>query len=148
MFQPRVTVAAVIERDGRYLMVKETAEAGLIAYNQPAGHLEANESLVEAAIRETREETGWSLIPDAVTGLYLYTSPFNQLTYLRVCFSGTALPPTGQPVLDDGIIDALWLSRDELNLLPLRSELVIRCIDDYQAGAAYPLSMLHRLLPS
>lgn len=148
MFAPHVTVAAIIERDGRYLLVKEWAENQRIAYNQPAGHLEANESLMDAAIRETREETGWQFKPEAVTGLYLYTSPHNGITYLRVCFCGQAQAPAKPPELDADIIEPVWLSRAELETLPLRSELVRQCIEDYEAGARFPLSMLHPSLPS
>lgn len=147
MFLAHVTVAAIIEHNDHFLMVKEYGE-GRIVYNQPAGHLEENESLTDAAIRETLEETGWSFTPEAVTGVYLYTSPHNQITYLRVCFMGQAEAPKGEVCLAKEIIEAQWIPAEQLDVLPLRSQLVKQCITDYRAGARYPLSMLHRLLPT
>ena len=89
-WQPHITVATVIEDQGRFLLVEEMAE-GRAVFNQPAGHLEANESLLQAALRETLEETGWDVELTGVTGIYLYTAPSNGITYQRVCFAAKPL---------------------------------------------------------
>lgn len=142
-FTPHVTVATLVEKDGRFLMVEETA-GGRAVLNQPAGHLEADESLMQAAIRETLEETGWDVELTALTGIYLYTAPSNGVTYQRVCFAAKALQLRDNYKLDDGIIGPQWLTRDELMAQPerWRSELVLRCIDDYLAGERFPLALL------
>ena len=143
IWKPNVTVAAVIERDGKFLLVEEETDSG-IRYNQPAGHLDPNESLSQAAIRETLEETGWDVELTGVTGIYLYTAPSNGVTYQRVCFAAKALCHRPEYVLDDGIIGPHWLTRDELVAQPerWRSELVLRCIDDYLSGLCFPLSLI------
>ena len=142
-FTPHVTVATVVENQGRFLLVEETAD-GRAVFNQPAGHLEADESLMQAAIRETLEETGWDVELTAVTGIYLYTAPSNGVTYQRVCFAAKALQQRDNYQLDDGIIGPQWLTRDELAAQPQRwrSELVLRCIDDYLSGERFPLALL------
>jgi len=142
-FTPHVTVATIVEDQGRFLMVEETA-GGRAVFNQPAGHLEADESLMQAAIRETLEETGWDVELTAVTGIYLYTAPSNGVTYQRVCFAAKALQQRDNYQLDDGIIGPQWLTRAELAAQPerLRSELVLRCIDDYLGGERFPLALL------
>src|SRR5690554_1814478 len=89
-FTPHITVATVVEKDGRFLFVKEHAEKRIVL-NQPAGHLEMDESLIQAAIRETLEETGWDIDISHLIGIYLYTAPSNNVTYQRVCFAGRAL---------------------------------------------------------
>ena len=143
IFTPDVTVATVICRDNRYLMVEESVR-GQLVFNQPAGHLEANESLLQAALRETLEETGWDVELTGVTGIYLYTAPSNGITYQRVCFAAKPLQQRPNHPLDDGIIGPRWLSRDELAAQPerWRSELVLRCIDDYLNGQCFPLSLI------
>jgi ADP-ribose pyrophosphatase YjhB (NUDIX family) len=142
-WQPHITVATVIEDQGRFLLVEELAE-GRAVFNQPAGHLEAGESLLQAAVRETLEETGWDVELTGVTGIYLYTAPSNGVTYQRVCFAAKALQQHPELALDDGIIGPRWLTRDELASQPerWRSELVLRCIDDYLDGACFPLSLI------
>ena len=142
-FTPHVTVATVVENQGRFLLVEETAD-GRAVFNQPAGHLEADESLMQAAIRETLEETGWDVELTAVTGIYLYTAPSNGVTYQRVCFAAKALQQRDNYQLDDGIIGPQWLTRDELAAQPerWRSELVLLCIDDYLSGERFPLALL------
>ena len=142
-WQPHITVATVIEDQGRFLLVEEMAD-GRAVFNQPAGHLEANESLTEAALRETMEETGWEVELTAVIGIYLYTAPSNGVTYQRVCFAGKALRERPDSPLDEGIIGPRWLTRDELANQPerWRSELVLRCIDDYLQGERFPLSLI------
>lgn len=140
---PHVTVATIIEDSGRFLLVEEL-KAGRLVLNQPAGHLEANETLRQAAIRETLEETGWDVELTGVTGIYLYTAPSNGVTYQRVCFTAKAIRHDPQRELDDGIVAATWLSRDELAAQPgrLRSELVLRCIDDYLRGPVHALEVV------
>ncbi|MHA6493048.1 NUDIX hydrolase [Pseudomonas borbori] len=142
-FIPHVTVATVIEDQGRFLLVEEMAD-GRAVFNQPAGHLEADESLIQAAVRETLEETGWDVELTAVTGIYLYTAPSNGVTYQRVCFAARAVQKRPAYRLDEGIIGPRWLTRDELAAQPerWRSELVMRCIDDYLSGPTFPLTLI------
>lgn len=142
-FTPHITVATIIENQGRFLLVEEMA-AGRAVFNQPAGHLEADESLIQAAIRETLEETGWEVEITALTGIYLYTAPSNGVTYQRVCFAGKALRHHPARALDEGIIGPHWLTRAELAEQPerWRSELVLQCIDDYLAGERFSLALL------
>jgi 8-oxo-dGTP pyrophosphatase MutT (NUDIX family) len=138
-----VTVAALIEQRGRFLLVEEQVDGDLVL-NQPAGHLEAGESLLEAAIREVAEETGHKFVPESVVGVYLWQAGPNTRSFLRVCFAGTATAPRTQPALDHGIVGVHWLTREELTNPPrkLRSPMVLRCIDDLRAGARFPLSCL------
>ncbi|MDY0248757.1 MAG: NUDIX hydrolase [Pseudomonas sp.] len=142
-FIPHVTVATVIEKDGRFLFVKEHAEERIVL-NQPAGHLEMDESLIQAAIRETLEETGWDIDISHLLGIYLYTAPSNNITYQRVCFVGQALQQRDNYTLDDGIIAPVWLTRDEFIAQQAlwRSPMVLRCIDDYLSGARFSLDVL------
>lgn len=134
-----VTVAAVIENDQKFLLVEERV-AGERVFNQPAGHLEPGESLLEAVIREVREETGFEFAPAAVISVSLWRPP--ERTFLRVAFAGTAQPPGVTPKLDLGIIATHWLSREQLLRRNLRSPLVLQCIDAYLAGVNYPLDLL------
>ena len=155
-FKPRVTVSAVIERDGRFVFVEELVR-GKMRINQPAGHLEENESLVEAVKREVHEETGCHFEPDGITGVYLWQTPVKPgkptLTFLRVNFFGRAVDEDDEPELDDGIERVVWMNREELlagcenGEWRLRSPLVTRCIDDYVAGHRFPLDVLGNLLP-
>lgn len=140
---PRVTVSAVLEKDGRFLVVEETVR-GRDVINNPAGHLEDNETLLEAVIREVREETGCDFEPRGITGVYLWKTPKGDRSFLRVNFFGECLAENPTAELDDGIIRALWLSRDELlaRSEQLRSPMVLGCIDDYLAGKRYPLELL------
>lgn len=142
-WQPHITVATVIEDDGRFLFVEEV-KAGRLVLNQPAGHLEANESLREAALRETLEETGWDVELTALLGIYLYTAPSNGVTYQRVCFSARPVRHDPERELDSDISGITWLTRDELADQPerWRSELVLQCVDDYLAGISGPLELL------
>jgi len=141
-----MTVAAVIENDGRFLMVQERI-SGESVYNQPAGHLEDSETLIDAVIRETREETAWHFEPESVTGIYRWRHPENHETFIRVSFAGKGLFHDPASELDSCIERALWLSAEEIRSQPdkLRSPLVLRSIDDYLAGSAYPLSLLTSL---
>ena len=140
---PHITVATVIERHGRYLMVYERVETGREVYNQPAGHVEAGETLIAAAIRETREETAWEVEIQSLIGVYVYTPPAAEaMTYYRFCFAARALHELDQP-LDAGILRAEWLSyADIIASTQLRSPMVRRCIDDHRAGRQHPLDLL------
>lgn len=139
-----VTVATIVEDQGRFLLVEETSADKKQVFNQPAGHLEADESLIEAAIRETLEETGWDVELTGVTGIYLYTAPSNGVTYQRVCFAARPLSHHPERALDEGILGARWMTREELAAQPerWRSHLVLDCIDDYLRGEHYPLSLI------
>lgn len=146
VFAPRVTVSAIIERDGKYLMVEENVRDRLVL-NNPAGHLEDNESLVAAIIREVREETGCDFQPEGFTGIYLWKTPKGDKTFLRVNFYGRCLFEDRNAELDDGIIQTHWFTRDELveRNSELRSPMVLRGLDDYRNGCRYPLSALLHL---
>ena len=143
VWKPHVTVAAIAEKDGRFLVVEEEVR-GKRVFNNPAGHLEPGESFVEAVRREALEETGWEFTPDAVTGIYLWKNPELDASFVRVAFHGhCARQQPGRP-LDKGIIAPHWLTRAELadGARPLRSPMVLRCIDDALAGHRYPLELL------
>ncbi len=148
-WKPNVTVAALIESGGRFLLVQER-DADRLVLNQPAGHLEPGESLVAAAVRETLEETGRPFHPQGIVGVYRYQSPGNGITYLRFCFCGEASDPEIGRRLDPDIVRTLWLSPADLDArrAELRSPLVMRCIHDYLAGRRYPLELLGELDPS
>ena len=142
-WQPHITVATIVEDNGRFLMVEEH-KAGRNVLNQPAGHLDPDETLIEAAVRETLEETGWDVEPTGVLGIYLYTAPSNGVTYQRVCFIAKALKHHPDYQLDDGIVGARWLTREELieQREHWRSELIMRCIDDYLDGKRFDLELI------
>lgn len=142
IWTPHVTVAAVIEKDNRYLLVHEMTDIGQV-YNQPAGHLDPNETLIQAAVRETREETGWHIQIDSVLAVNLYNAP-NGLTYLRTSFAATPIEAIPNAKLDKEIIEAVWLSYDEIlqRKNKLRSPLVLSDIDRHRRGERYPLELL------
>jgi 8-oxo-dGTP pyrophosphatase MutT (NUDIX family) len=143
---PEVTVAAVVVRDGRFLLVEERI-AGRLVLNQPAGHLEDRETLVEAAVREAREETAWRFHPEALVGTYLWRNPVNGRSFLRFAFCGQVDDHQPRQPLDKGIVRALWLSSAELEAQParLRSPLVMRCIEDFLQGLRQPLESVSSL---
>ncbi len=143
VWKPHVTVAAVIERDGKFLLVEEETDSG-IRYNQPAGHLECREALVDAVIREVLEETACTFVPQYLVGVYNWRNEAKDLTYLRFTFGGEVVAHDAQRSLDAGIIAAHWLSLDEIRALQPRhrSPLVMRGIDDWLAGKRYPLDLL------
>lgn len=143
---PHVTVAAVIERDGRFLLVEELAD-GKAVLNQPAGHLEPGESLLAAVVRETHEETGHRFVPEALVGIYRWVHPGSGETMLRLCFCGEIEDRGPQYPLDPDILDTHWLTLAELDsgTHRMRSPLVRRCLDDYRAGRRSPLDLLHEL---
>ena len=147
-WKPYVTVAAVTRQNDRFLLVEEEAD-GHIVFNQPAGHLEQNESLTQAIKREVIEETAWEFVPEAIVGIYLYPNPHvEDITYLRICFSGHCSREYPDRPLDDGILRAAWLTRAEIMSQQdkMRSTMVIRCIDDYLSGKSYPLELLNHFL--
>lgn len=165
IWKPHVVVAAIVERDGRFLMVEEITEDGL-RYNQPAGHLEAHESLLDAVVREALEETAHHFVPEALLGVYRWracphpgplpptgeadiaslrdSQPRTDRVYLRFAFTGRVTGVDPESSLDTGILRALWLAPAEIDALKAqhRSPLVAQCIADYQAGRRYPLDLL------
>lgn len=148
IWKPHVTVAAIIERDNKFLLVEEYADSKTeTVFNQPAGHLEKGESLIAAVIRETLEETAWHFAPSALVGVYRWPHPMEDITYLRFAFTGDITGHEPKRELDDGIVAAVWKSRDEmLSLGPrLRSPQVIQGIDDYLAGQRTSLDILKDL---
>jgi len=147
--RPRVTVAAIAERDERFLLVEEMSPSGDPVINQPAGHVEEAETIVAAVIRETLEETAYEFEPSHLVGIYLWRSPATEQSFLRICIAGTVGTHHEGRDLDDGILRPLWLTRGELSLQAsrLRSPLVVHCIDDYLSGERYSLSILKSLLP-
>ena len=142
-WRPDLTVAAIIQRDDRFLVVEERIGDQAV-FNQPAGHVEDGESIVEAAVRETLEETAWTFAPRHLVGTYLWRNPRNGRTTLRFAIAGEALGHDPERRLDHGILGAYWRTRDQLLANPgrLRSPLVMRCFDDYQAGQRFDLSAL------
>ncbi len=146
-WKANVTVAAVIEKDQKFLMVKENVD-GHIVINQPAGHLEKDETLIAAIKREVLEETAWEFEPEKIIGVYLYPSPNNDITYLRICFTGQCIHDHPEQALDDDIIQAMWMTRVELETQKhrLRSPLVLRCIYDFLDGKQYSLELLSHVL--
>jgi ADP-ribose pyrophosphatase YjhB (NUDIX family) len=143
IWKPRTTVAAVVEQNDRFLLVEEEIN-GKMTLNQPAGHLEPDESLIDAVIRETKEETAWTFHPQSLVGIYRWIHPRKGETYIRYCFSGTVTDHDPNQALDDDIYQALWLPFDEIRRrqADLRSTLVTDCFQDYIDGHRYPLDIL------
>lgn len=146
--RPRVTVAAIVHRDGRFLFVEERDNQGRLVINQPAGHLEVGETLIEAVIREAAEETAWRVEPTALVGVYVWGKPDRSVTYLRVALAAQAIHEVQGQALDEGIERVLWLNREELLARESqhRSPLVLRCVDDYLEGALHSLDVLKAVL--
>ncbi len=147
IWKPSVTVAAIIERDGRFLLVEEETSDG-IRFNQPAGHLDPGESLIQAVSREALEETAHEFTPTALVGMYmsryLSSRTGEEVTYLRFAFAGEVGAALDQP-LDVGILRAVWMTREEMVAIRERhrSPLVLQCVDDYLAGKRNPLSVIY-----
>jgi ADP-ribose pyrophosphatase YjhB (NUDIX family) len=143
IWRPHVTVASLVERDGKFLLVEERAENSLVL-NQPAGHWEANETLAEGAAREALEETGHRIEVQALVGVYRWPHRTKPITYLRFAFAARVIDHDPARTLDEGIVRALWLTPDELraDTARHRSPLVQRCVDDYLAGRRYPLDLI------
>ncbi|HET6756732.1 MAG TPA: NUDIX hydrolase [Burkholderiales bacterium] len=146
IWKPNVTVAAVIEINGRFLLVEEKVDSGAFL-NQPAGHLEANETILQGVVRETLEETGYEFSPQSLVGIYRWRHLGKNVTYLRFTFCGDAMAHDRVRQLDEGIIAARWMTYDEVvrETPRHRSPMVLRCIDDYLAGRRYPLDILTHL---
>jgi 8-oxo-dGTP pyrophosphatase MutT (NUDIX family) len=147
VWKPHVTVAAIIEREQRFLLVEELTADG-IKLNQPAGHLEEGEDLLAAARREVFEETAWRFEPEHLVGIQLWRRNPDSPSFLRFCFSGSCHSHEPESLLDDGIIATHWLTREEILSNPkrLRSPLVALCMEEYLKGARYPLSLTKSLL--
>ncbi|WP_089374554.1 NUDIX hydrolase [Methylobacillus rhizosphaerae] len=146
IWKPHTTVAAIIEQDGRFLMVEEETADG-IRLNQPAGHVEDGETLLEAVIRETREETAYRFTPHKLLGVYHWRHPSKDMTYVRFAFIGQADQHQAEQALDDGIIRALWLTADEIRACQPqhRSPQVLACVEHYLAGQHFPLNVITHL---
>lgn len=153
-WKPSVTVAAIVERDGRYLLVEEQTREGL-RLNNPAGHLDPEESLLEAVVREALEETRCRFTPEALVGVYLSRfrralhrpgepERWDDVTYLRFAFCGQVSEPDPSRTLDEGILRTLWLTPEEVRASQdrHRSPLVLQCLEDHLAGRRFPLDAL------
>lgn len=138
--KPDITVAALIERGGSFLLVEERIE-GRVVFNQPAGHVEEGETLLEAVVRETREETAWTFAPEALLGVYLWRNQLTGYCAIRFAFIGSVAGHDAAQPLDAGILRTHWLTRSQVieRGPQLRTPLVLRCIDDYLAGRRHPL---------
>lgn len=147
-WRPSVTVAAVIERDGRFLMIEEETTEGL-RINNPAGHLEPGETPAEGCAREALEETAWQFRPTHLLGVYISrfqrATTGEDITYLRFAFTGELGQEEPGRALDHGIVRTLWMTADELRATAdrHRSPLVLRCIEDHRAGQRFPLATVH-----
>lgn len=143
IWKPNVTVAALIERDGRFLLVEEETDDGL-RFNQPAGHLDESESLLAACAREALEETAWAFTPTSLVGIYQWPRPQGDVTYLRFAFAGELGAHHAGRRLDTGILRAVWMTPEEIRASAARhrSPLVSQCVDDYLAGRRFPLDLL------
>ncbi len=148
-WHPHTTVACIVEDNGRFLMVEEK-DQGQTVFNQPAGHLDENETLYEAALRETLEETGWEVELNAFLGTYQYYSPHNGITYIRHCFIASPIRHYSERPLDTDIIAAHWLSAKEILAFDFkaRSPIVGKVLQDYLAGQRFPLSLIYHHLTS
>lgn len=142
-----LTVATVVKRDNLFLMVKET-EFGHSVINQPAGHVEPGEDIIDAAIRETYEETGWHVEIQNLIGIYSSKAKISGITYYRLAFLATVLSHDPDATIDADIDEVIWLSEAEINKSAgmLRSELVLKCIKDFNNGAVFPLDIFRNRL--
>ncbi len=147
-WKPAVTVAAVIEKDGRFLLVEEETPEGL-QLNNPAGHLDPGESPLEGVVREALEETARDFVPEALLGIYMArfvrSARLEDVTYVRLAFSGSVSEPIVGRTLDHGIHRTVWMTVDEIRASAARhrSPLVLRCIEDHLAGKRLPLDAIH-----
>jgi len=145
-WMPHATVAAIVEDNGKFLLVEEITERGH-RFNQPAGHLENNETLIEAVIRETLEETAYSFTPESLLGIYHWKHEHNDTTYLRFAYIGSVSNHQPNMTLDEGIIRTVWMSVEEMrsNAMLMRSPQVLSCVEDYLNGHKFPLSVVTHL---
>ncbi len=144
VWTPHATVAAIVERDGRFLFVEELSN-GERVFNQPAGHIDENEAIQDAVVRETLEESGCEVKPESLVGIYTYKAPSNGVMYYRFCYACKLIKEDLNAVLDTDIIAAHWLSLEELKLKQdlMRSPLVLKCLEDYLAGQCFPLALIY-----
>jgi len=145
-WMPHATVAAIVEENGKFLLVEEVTDRGN-RFNQPAGHLEDNETLTEAVIRETLEETAYTFKPTSLLGIYHWKHEHNNSTYLRFAYIGKVSNHQPQLALDEGIIRTVWMTAQEIrdNAMLMRSPQVLTCIEDYLSGKQFSLSVLTHL---
>jgi 8-oxo-dGTP pyrophosphatase MutT (NUDIX family) len=148
-WKPNVTVAAVIEQNGKFLLIEEHTAQGL-RLNTPAGHLDPGESPIEGCVRETLEETAHAFTPTALIGIYMARSSHRtgnkeDVTYMRFSFAGELGAREAGRALDEGIVRTVWMTADEIRAsVPRhRSPLLLQCIEDYLAGKRYPLDLIH-----
>jgi len=146
IWRPDLAAAAIIQRDNRFLIVEERIRGALLL-NQPAGHVDDGESIIDAVVRETLEETAWHFVPRALLGIYLWRNPDNGKSILRVAISGEVTYHEAGRELDRPVVAAHWMEREDLLAQTgrLRSPLVMRCIDDYLAGHCHDLAALNYL---
>jgi ADP-ribose pyrophosphatase YjhB (NUDIX family) len=147
IWKPEVTVAAVIEHDGRFLLIEEATADGA-KLNQPAGHLEPGETLTAAVVRETLEESAHHFLPESLLGVYHHQA-HDGVTYMRFAFGGRATGHDTGRALDHGILRHLWMNVDELRASRTRhrSPLVLQCVEDFLAGIRYPLEIVRHYAP-
>lgn len=147
IWKPHVVVAAIVERDGRFLLVEEETDEG-VRFNQPAGHLEEGETLCDAVRREVMEETAHRFEPQALLGVYRWRHPSKDRTYLRFAFTGEVHGHEPERALDTGILRAVWLTPAEIEAVRARhrSPLIQRCIEDYRRGQRFPLDLITELI--
>jgi 8-oxo-dGTP pyrophosphatase MutT (NUDIX family) len=145
-WMPHATVAAIVEENEKFLLVEEITDRGN-RFNQPAGHLEDNETLIEAVIRETLEETAYSFKPESLLGIYHWQHEHNATTYLRFAYIGSVHNHQPNLALDEGIVRIVWMSVEEMrnNAALMRSPQVLRCVEDYLSGQQFPLSVVTHL---
>lgn len=147
ILRPDLTVAAIVERDGQFLLVEERVSKRLV-FNQPAGHVEQGEQFIDAVVRETLEETAWTFHPEALVGIYFWDQPDRPRSFLRAAFCGRVSEHDPARRLDRGIERAVWMTREQIvaRSARLRSPMVLSCIDDYLDGARYPLDVIRHVL--
>ena len=145
-WMPHATVAAIVEDQGKFLLVEEETDRGN-RYNQPAGHLEDNESLLAAVVRETMEETAYTFHPEALLGIYHWKHEHNDSTYLRFAYIGRVSHHQPTQELDEGIVRSVWMTVEEMReqAMLMRSPQVLKCVEDYLAGKRYPLEAITHL---
>jgi 8-oxo-dGTP pyrophosphatase MutT (NUDIX family) len=143
-----LTVSAVVERDGRFLIVEERS-SGIVVMNHPGGHIEAGESPEQAVVREALEETGCQITVGGLLGVYLWIHPQTRQQYLRIAYVGSYVSHDDGRVLDDGVYAVHWFTRADLErrMRRLRSPVVMRCVEDYLAGQRQPANFLESLMP-